>query len=44
MIFEEVMIILRLFLGYHPNSGPNDPIFVKKVSFLDIDYFDLLHL
>ena len=44
IVFEEVMISLGTFLGYQPNSGPNNPFFVKKVSFLEIDHFDLLHL
>ena len=30
LFFEEVMIRLRLFLGYQPHSDPNNPILFKK--------------
>ena len=33
IFFEGIMIRLRLFLGYQPHSGPNNPILVKQVSF-----------
>ena len=38
------MIILCLFIGYQPHICPKNLILVQKVSFLDIDRFDLLDL
>ena len=43
VIFEEVMIILCLFRGYQPHICPKSLILVQKVSFLEIDHFDLLY-
>ena len=40
--FEEVMITLCLFIGYQPHICPKNLILVQKVSFLEIDHFDLL--
>ena len=44
IFFEIVMFSSRVVLGYQPNDGLNNLILVKKVSILEIDHFDLLHL
>ena len=41
--FEEVMIFLCLLIGYQPHICPKDLILVQKVSFLEIEHFDLLY-
>ena len=43
IIFEEVVIILCLFIGYQPHICLKNLIIVQKVSFLYIDRFDLLN-
>ena len=36
------MISLSIFIGYQPHICPKNPILVEKVSFLEMDHFDLL--
>ena len=38
--FEEVMIILCLFIGYQPQVSPKILILVIKLLFQYIDHFD----